>query len=330
MLVTARPHYNCEHDMSASLSMMNLFTATEPNVWSDFKPNRLGYQHRSLPGLDDRYFVAQQSLERFDIIEAARGSTRGRVRREGDGWRLFVEGTVIQHAPRDFQALFPVAVKFPTIQAAVLSFNNALFAWENPAKVTLEQHVKFAGSPESHRLAVMHEIFHKRPVAVDVLAAYPELTPKNEIWQMTREEFFNDTDLVNRHVNQGGTGYRVSYKYVSPGPGGPFNGHVVMVPKPVKGDFIDAMFGRAQVTAVSKNGEPEKLDNLQLFERGKVAHRKAVEGAVAAGMKVPAEVLQDYPDLKPTEFDATGECVYGKTPRNDHALAADMHCAREA
>ena len=120
---------------------------------------------------------------------------------------------------------------------------------------------------------------------------------------MIRETFFNYPELVAQHIDGGGSGYRVSYEYVNPHGAGPFMGSMTMVSKPAKGDVINAMFGKATVTAVSK-AKPRKLDNLELYEGGKIAHRKIVTEALAAGKAVPREVLADYPDLgaPPTSF----------------------------
>ena len=77
---------------------------------------------------------------------------------------------------------------FDTPQAAILAFNDALFAWENPSKVTLNHYLRFHGQPEVHRAAVATEVFYKRTVAPELLADYPELAP----WQTEPRSFHAD------------------------------------------------------------------------------------------------------------------------------------------
>ena len=64
--------------------------------------------------------------------------------------------------------------------------------------------------------------------------------------------------------------YRISYRYVNPGPGGPFRGQDVfdMPTKPVKGETIWAMFGMAAIVSASRVKEPA-LTPVQL-DSGKV------------------------------------------------------------
>src|SRR4051812_7159116 len=99
-------------------------------------------------------------------------------------------------------------------------------------------------------------------------------TMTKELWQMTLGEFFQDADLVRRHVADN-PGWSVSHAYTEPGPAGPTRGHMVLDHKPKKGDVIDAPFGKAKVTAVSK-AKPAMLDNQQLRDGGKKAHQVAV------------------------------------------------------
>jgi hypothetical protein len=379
----------------------DLFLAGAINAWTDFAPNSCGYQSRDLPGLDSRYFVAQQSLNRFDVIESERGHTRAMAQRCSNGWELRVEITTKQLAPEVFQTMEAIDGEvFPTPQAAILAFNDVLSAWQNPASVTLAQYLRVKGGSSVHRVAVMNDLVSHKEVASEVLADYSDLVPKVvvaetteelavpvesnaqqaepfavgvrvtftpfdpngliftglvresihnqrgdrgyhivtdlekgwvervwetagtitpaaeevaedglvQVWQMTREQFFDDADLVAKHLEGDARGFCVHYKYLSPSPGGPFKGSktLVMAPKPVKGDVISMMFGKAEITSVTK-AKAQKLDNLQLYEGGKVTHRKIVEEAVAAGKPVPDVVLADYPDLNSKGVRLTGE-----------------------
>lgn len=118
------------------------------------------------------------------------------------------------------------------------------------------------------------------------------------LWEMTREEFFNDPDRVwAAIVERGPAKFKVSYMYVNPSPAGPFRGSEVTTAKPAKGSVIPAMFGAAKVTSVSRVKSLPLPDNGVLFESGKAIHRAAVEAAVAAGETVSAAVLADYPEL---------------------------------
>jgi hypothetical protein len=177
-------------------SQFDLFVMGDPTLWAtSFTPNEFGYQSRDLPGLDSRYFVAQQSPDRFDVIESARGSTRAIINRGQNGWTLLVEGTVQQLGTgrnATFVSFFPVDESFDTPQAAVLAFNDAIFAWEHPARVTQKQYLRFHGTLEVHRAAVATEVFYKRPVAPEILADYPDLAP----WQAEDRSF--NSELFDR------------------------------------------------------------------------------------------------------------------------------------
>lgn len=118
--------------------------------------------------------------------------------------------------------------------------------------------------------------------------------------EMSREEFFNDPDLVRSHIPEGRGGYKVSYKLVNPPPGGPYVGSDILDHKPSKGDVIPSPFGKATVTAVSK-AKPRQMDNMELYEGGKVAHRKAVADAIARGE------IDSHPDYPELTIHATGE-----------------------
>ena len=94
------------------------------------------------------------------------------------------------------------------------------------------------------------------------------------IANLTREEYFNDVDLVtSRAIAAGikGKAYE-HYQVTSKGPKkGRYNGKVTIKYRP--------------------------LNTGDLFEFGKADHRKAVAEAIAAGIPVRLEVLLDYPDL---------------------------------
>lgn len=139
----------------------------------------------------------------------------------------------------------------------------------------------------------------QREQAEQAPAPTPEPPPAaKQPWEMTREQFFNDPDLVASHLPSGAAGWRVSYRYTNPGPAGPSTGSMTLPDKPQKGQRVKAMFGDAVVTSASPQ-KKAKLDNGQMFEGGKAAHRKMVQDAIFAGKTVPPEVLADYPDLSP-------------------------------
>lgn len=54
--------------------------------------------------------------------------------------------------------------------------------------------------------------------------------------------------------------YKISYKYLYPGPAGPSKGSMVQdyETPPKKGETVSGIFGRAIVTAVSRVGEKGK------------------------------------------------------------------------
>ena len=88
------------------------------------------------------------------------------------------------------------------------------------------------------------------------------------IASMTREEYFNDVDLVtSRAIAAGVKGEAYEHHHAA------------------KGRFTGKVTTRYR-----------SLNNLDLFEFGKADHRKAVADAIAAGIPVRAEVLADYSD----------------------------------
>lgn len=68
--------------------------------------------------------------------------------------------------------------------------------------------------------------------------------------------------------------FRISYDYVSPGPGGPFRGRdtIESAERPVRGDTIPAIFGRATIRSVS-----EIVTDEDLFNRHRAAYNAAQE-----------------------------------------------------
>jgi len=155
----------------------DLFLASGINLWTDFAPNSCGYQSRDLPGLDSHYFVAQQSLGRFDVIESERGHTRAMALQRNDGWELHVEITTKQVAADVFQTMEAIDGEvFPSPQDAILAFNDVLLTWQNPAGMTLAKYVRSKGTPAVHRVAVMNNLIYEKEVAPEVLADYPDLS----------------------------------------------------------------------------------------------------------------------------------------------------------
>lgn len=150
----------------------------EKQPWDKFEPNAQGYQARDVDGLDKRFFVAQQSDSRFDVIESERGSTRAIVTKKKDGWKINLEGTT-QKAGDSFLSHFPTDAVYPTPQEAVLSFNKAIAAWEAPESVTLAEYKQQGGTESTHRTAVINAVNHKKDIPAAVLADYPDLKPSS-------------------------------------------------------------------------------------------------------------------------------------------------------
>jgi hypothetical protein len=124
-------------------------------------------------------------------------------------------------------------------------------------------------------------------VSDEELKKHPQYTPSDHAkatHELTREQYFNDPDRVKKDVAL--KTRTVKYNCVTPGPGGPFRG-AMEHPSASKGDVISAMMGKAKVTSVHTKEGGEKLDNMQLFQRGKEFHKNAVKAALSQGKHVP-------------------------------------------
>ncbi len=130
--------------------------------------NSYTYKSRKLAGLDSRYFIAAWPGNELHIVERERCRTRAIVKLDSGRWIIKIEGSG--------GLLYPLDETFPDSQSAILIFNQALFAWENPSKIVLSEYVRFQGKPETHRAAVASDLFYGREVSADVLADYPELS----------------------------------------------------------------------------------------------------------------------------------------------------------
>lgn len=71
-------------------------TSEGKEEWADFTPNDAGYMTREVAGLPDRYFVAQHSPTRAEVIESGTSNVLAIVKKQDDGWHLFTQGNVVQ------------------------------------------------------------------------------------------------------------------------------------------------------------------------------------------------------------------------------------------
>ena len=127
---------------------------------------------------------------------------------------------------------------------------------------------------------------------------YSKGASESDSWQLTREQYFNDSARVKRDVlgNQPAN-HIVRYEYEDPAPSGPFKGSMASK-SPVKpGTIVNAAFGKAKVVS-SVKAKPADANTASLYDEAKAFHQRAVADAVAAGKPVPAEVLADYPDIQ--------------------------------
>jgi len=123
-----------------------------------------------------------------------------------------------------------------------------------------------------------------------------------EPWEMSRYDYQASEgvwDAVEQELSTPTQRRKVSYRYVSPGPGGPFRGTGYAAVSAKRGDIIAGMMGQAEITTLGKvetaRAEIPGADRV-VAEIGR-RHKEAVEQALAAGHPVPAHVLADYPDL---------------------------------
>jgi hypothetical protein len=140
-----------------------------------------------------------------------------------------------------------------------------------------------------------------------------------EVWQLSREEWFNDVARVRKDVGASHpSGYaahcvKVSYAYIDPSPAGPTHGSLIQkfTAHPEVGGEIAAPFGRARITTVHKMTGEVAIDLGELFELAKAHHRRVVSDAVSAGKPVPEKVLADYPGMlpKPNHHPVMGERI---------------------
>ena len=104
---------------------------------------------------------------------------------------------------------------------------------------------------------------------VSVFGGDGDKKDSQDIASMTKEQYFNNVDLVRSRAVAAG----------------------------LKGEEFEKYHTTKGMYNGKKSTKNKPLDNGDLFRFGKEDHRKAVAAAVASGKNVSAEVLKDYPDL---------------------------------